>query len=571
MAIQETLWRFILAFWWVSAAALLFGLLSKPLLRDAAVDSGLTTKISPVETSPARETSLLPSAAPRSGKVVLAAPARRTHLHTASTGSTVVGFSSARRANPAAKSASSTAAVATTGMVVSRTSRARYANRPESAKKTIAMADVSSRSTDPPSEMTSPVQGESAGAWSTIEMAVVKLRDSISSAQKRLLDETGISVHGLLDVGTNYNFNQPATGNNLYRVFDYLGDSGFEPNQAELYVSRSVPNQPGFVVDLNFLNTAEVMHGLTAYYGDQLGPNNPTEWLDPTQVYLTYTVPVGSGINLSAGRQVSLIGFEYIPSWNNINFNQSIDLMYSLGEPFTVTGLRGTYSFNKYLGATLGLNNGWDTIASKNLFQTTEAQLSLTPSESLIWNFQAMYGPSTGAQSGSKRGLANTTVSWKTPYKPLQLGFEYLFADQSAPVQVSPLTESPAYTDSLLYPQAQPIRDSVWWSGVGLWDAYNPTDALQLATRGEWFGDSSGARSGIAQNLGEVTETLSYSLPFFSNVTARLEYRHDISSKQPFPNSGPIVTFVCPAGRCASTAHTYSGQDTFETALILKF
>jgi hypothetical protein len=102
------------------------------------------------------------------------------------------------------------------------------------------------------------------------------------------------------------------------------------------------------------------MHGLTAYYGDQLGAN-PTGRLDPTQVYLTYTIPVGRGINLSAGRQVSLIGFEYIPSWNNINFNQSIDLMYSLGEPFTVTGLRGTYSFNKYVGATLGLNNGWDT------------------------------------------------------------------------------------------------------------------------------------------------------------------------------------------------------------------
>ena len=98
--------------------------------------------------------------------------------------------------------------------------------------------------------------------------------------------------------------------------------SSFEPNQAELYVSRSVPNQPGFVIDLNFLNTAEVMHGLTTYYGDQLGSHNPTGWMDPTQVYLTYTVPVGSGINLSAGHQVSLIGYEYIPSWNNINFNQ---------------------------------------------------------------------------------------------------------------------------------------------------------------------------------------------------------------------------------------------------------
>ena len=101
--------------------------------------------------------------------------------------------------------------------------------------------------------------------------------------------------------------------------------------------------------------------------------------------------------------------------------------------------------------------------------------------------------------------------------------------------------------------------------------AYNPTDTLQFATRGEWFDDSSGARSGIQQNLGEITETVSYSVPFFSNVTARLEYRHDISSEHPFSSSGPFVTFACPAGRCISTAHTYSGQDTLESALILKF
>jgi hypothetical protein len=546
MATQDRLWQLVLLSWWFSAAALVLGLTTKPLLRAAATEnSAPATMLAPPESSPAVTVSVPSTAPARSAKraVVANSPARRTHLFRA----------------------------ASTRVALGKTQPATSAIRPVSPMATIAMADVPTRSTDPPEQAASPTRPETVGTLPMIEAAASKLSDGISSAQKRLVDETGITVHGLLDFGTNYNFNQPATGNNLYRVFDYFGASSFEPNQAELYVSRSMPNQPGFVIDLNFLNTAEVMHGLTSYYGDQAGANNPTEWMDPTQAYLTYSVPVGSGINLSAGRQVSLIGFEYIPSWNNINFNQSIDLLYSLGEPFTVTGLRGAYSFNKYLAATIGLNNGWDTIATKNVFQTMEAQLSLTPTEDLTWNLQGMYGPSTGAQSGSKRALANTTLAWKTPYKPLQLGFEYLFADQSAPVIFSPLTESPAYTNPLLSPQAQPIQHSVWWSGVGVWAAWNPTDALQLATRGEWFDDPSGARSGIAQNLGEITETLSYSIPFFSNLTARLEYRHDISSEHPFPNSGPVVTFVCPAGRCVSTAHTYSGQDTFETALILKF
>jgi hypothetical protein len=547
MVIHDRFWRLVLLFWWFSAGALVLGMVSQRLLRSA-IENGAAPPmaiVAPAESSSARPVMVPPPTVPCSPAHVVHSVSRTHHI---------------RHSGP--RSAEITLA---------ESEKAPSTTHPASPRAAIAMADRASLSILRPVEATRPIRALTAGTVPTIEAAASKLNDQVASTQKWLVDKTGITVHGLLDFGTNYNFNQPATGNNLYRVFDYFGASSFEPNQAELYVSRSIPNQPGFVIDLNFLNTAEVMHGITSYYGDQPGTHNPTGWMDPTQVFLTYTIPVGSGVNFSAGRQVSLIGFEYIPSWNNINFNQSIDLMYSLGEPFTVTGLRGAYSFNKYLAATIGINNGWDTIATKNMFQTIEAQLSLTPTENLTWNLQGMFGPSTGVQSGSKRALANTTAAWKTPYKPLQLGFEYLFADQSAPVFFSPLTESPAYKNPLLSPQAHPIQHSVWWSGVGVWAAYNPTDALQLATRGEWFGDSSGARSGIAQNLGEITETLSYSVPFLSNLTARLEYRHDFSSEHPFPNSGPLVTFVCPAGRCISTAHTYSGQDTFETALILKF
>ncbi len=439
------------------------------------------------------------------------------------------------------------------------------------SKKSIEVASASQDVGTHESVGSKPVEIEQTGGLSSFERSVNSTANWISSARKTLADKTGISIHGLLNFGTNYNFNQPAPGNNLYRVFDYFGASSFEPNQAEFYLNRSVANQPGFVIDLNFLNTAEVMHGLTSYYGDQLGPHNPTGWMDPTQVYLNYTVPIGSGLNLQAGKYTSLIGYEYIPTWNNTNFNQSIDLLYSLGEPFTVTGIRANYAFDKYAAATLGLNDGWDTIATRNVLQTLEAQLSLTPTESITWNMQGMFGPSTGTQSGSKRGLANSTLSWKTPCKPLQLGFEYLFVDQSAPVLYSPLAEGPAYTNPLLASSAQPIRHSVWWSGVGLWAAYNLTDSVQLATRGEWFDDPSGARSGIEQNLGELTETLNYSIPVISGLAARLEYRHDFSTAHPFPNAGPNVNFPCLAGTCTATAHTYSGQDTFETALLLTF
>ncbi len=348
MAIQDRFWRLVLVFWSISAAALVFGLLSKPLLPALVPENSAppTMVAQPGRSAPTRAGSVRPTAVRVRAKRDVVAHLSGRIVHASSATSTETATSKTGHASPASRSDSPPAA--------------------------IALVDVPGPSSNPPIEAISPTQPETAVTLPIIEVAAKQFGDGISSAQKWMVDEAGITVYGLLDLGTNYNFNRPATGNNLYRVFDYFGASGFEPNQAELYFSRSMPNQPGFVVDLNFLNTAEVMHGLTSYYGDQQGSHNPTGWMDPTQVYLTYTAPVGKGLNLSAGRQVSLIGFEYIPSWNNINFNQSIDLLYSLGEPFTVTGLRGTYPFSEYLSATIGINNGWDTIATRNLFRPSK-------------------------------------------------------------------------------------------------------------------------------------------------------------------------------------------------------
>jgi hypothetical protein len=400
-------------------------------------------------------------------------------------------------------------------------------------------------------------------------MAYADAVSLLSFARSSLTDATGIDFHGTFDLGVNYNFNQPAAGNNLYRAFDYFGASNFEPNQLELYFSRASAGWlPGFVIDLNFLNAAEVLYGNTTYYGRTHGAWNPCGWMDPTEVYLTYTLPLGTGLTVMAGRQTTLIGLEVIPTWNNINYNQSVGLLFALGEPLTDTGIRAVYSLNRYATVTLGINNGWDTIASKNLFQTVEGQLALTPWEDLSWNIQGTYGPATGSQAGSKLGAADTTILWKTPFRPLQVAMEYLYASQTAPVYYTPVVEGPAYPNPLTAPAANPIQSSVHWQGVGSWIVYDVTPNLRLATRGEWFSDPEGARTGVAQTLADITETLSYQLPWVAGLTGRLEYRYDLSGHHPFPNAGPYVTFPCFGDICRQTAHTYSGQPTLEAALI---
>src|SRR5271170_7107424 len=82
-----------------------------------------------------------------------------------------------------------------------------------------------------------------------------------------------------------------------------------------------------------------------------------------------------------------------------------------------------------------------------------------------------------------------------------------------------------------------PIPHQVSWSGAAGYIVYDLNDNIEFATRGEWFRDSNGARSGLRQTLGEITETLNYKVPQVTGLLGRLEYRHDESSQKPFFNS----------------------------------
>ena len=57
-----------------------------------------------------------------------------------------------------------------------------------------------------------------------------------------------------------------------------------------------------------------------------------------------------------------------------------------------------------------------------------------------------------------------------------------------------------------------------------------------FALRGEWFSDPDGYRTGIEQDLREVTGTFKWQMT--ENLQARLEFRHDWSNKDVFDDGG---------------------------------
>lgn len=434
----------------------------------------------------------------------------------------------------------------------------------------------------------------------TIGQHVGSVEKDVSDLKTDITTNLGIQVHGLVDTSYNYNTNHPDTSGgskgginccssggsiNQYRAFD-VNANGFELEQFNLHIARTDTGGVGFVSDLNFGQVANSIAAATRYSNNSLSlTSTSSSFFDPTQAYLTYTVPVGTGINLELGRFVTLLGAEVIPVYNNQNYNESRSLLFTLGEPLTHTGLRAIYAFNPNISLTLGVNNGWDDVADNNDGASVEGELSLNPTSNISLVLNGIYGPEQVNRGNTQRWAIDPIATWHTPITGLQLIGEYLYADEGGPVAVTPqyseqgnrfcnpvsitvpfCTTAPGFTTG---PNGTiNILNSVSWTGAAGYIVYDWTPQVEFAVRGEWFDDSDGARSGLRQTLGEFTGTISYKVPKVNGLLTRLEYRLDQSSAKPFFGNSVIggsgLNSTLPA-------HTYSGQDTFMADAIYSF
>ncbi len=111
----------------------------------------------------------------------------------------------------------------------------------------------------------------------------------------------------------------------------------------------------------------------------------------------------------------------------------------------------------------MGVNNGWDDPSSRNEGKSVEGELSVTPTDSISFLLNGIYGPEQQDHSNSKLGAIDPILTWKTPLKGLQLIGEYLYASETGPIAVTPLPTS--YGNMLtgtsgVYSRGRPGRDS---------------------------------------------------------------------------------------------------------------
>lgn len=329
-----------------------------------------------------------------------------------------------------------------------------------------------------------------------------------------LLGSTTLS--GFVDGYYGANFNHPASHTNQFRNFD-IATNQFGLNMIELIVDKTpdaAASRLGYHVSLGFgqaMNTVNSLEGK-----DTSGAGQFAQYLK--EGYLSYLVKVGKGLQVDAGKFVTLAGAEVIESKDNWNYSRGLLFAYAI--PYYHYGLRAKYTFNDKAAITGYLMNGWNNIVDNNSGKTIGVSLALTPTKKFGFIENYIGGPEGANNNGDWRHLSDTVVTYNPTGKlSLMANLDYGRGDQ-IPTTVDPFPNTTAY-----------------WTGIAGYLKYALSGTVNASARYEHFDDHNGfatavgppiAPAGTGQHMNEFTGTLERTIA--SHLITRLEFRRDMSN-----------------------------------------
>src|SRR5215813_3744801 len=312
---------------------------------------------------------------------------------------------------------------------------------------------------------------------------------------------------------------------NELRFYDHAG--GYTFNAAELSVkkdpSERYPFGYGAVITAGIDSQKNHSLGIFRDADDGAPLYRNTEKFDLPEAYVSYLVPLGSGLTLKAGKWATLIGYEGYETPKNLNFSRSF--LYTLGTPYTHTGGLISYQFTSWFGATLGLTQGWDNSDNNNGYVRPTGSFAFTSIDKLSATVNCLVGPEQNRNQMhggiNNRWIVDTTIIY-TGIDKVTLAVNFDFAGEE--------------NDPALVATRQDANSR--WGGVAGYAAYDLTKALRTALRAEYFSDPQGVRSsetiapGLKVDLWEITLTVEYKI--WRGLVGRLEYRHDEANRKVF-------------------------------------
>ena len=345
-------------------------------------------------------------------------------------------------------------------------------------------------------------------------LASVGAEPTVAPAEPAWIQE--VTLNGFLSTSYSYNFNRPASGTNQYRVFD-VNENTFALDEFELVMQKAVakPRDTGFRVDLTIGSSVPHVTASAGLFRDESGQAGD---LDVHQAFASWVAPLGSGLRVDFGKFVTHHGYEVIDGYDGWNDNASRSFLFGYAIPFAHVGVRGSYTFSPRLAGMVMLVNGWDVAVDNNDSKSVGGQLAWTPAAPLTVFLNGMYGPERTNDDSDPRKLLDLVTIWKMTDRVV-LGANADYGEERGAVQ-------PGQTAT--------------WSGVAGYVRTALGGPFSVALRGEYFADSDGARTGLAQYL--VEGTLTPEVRVSPRLLMRSDIRVDHSNRDAFEKASGHVT-----------------------------
>jgi hypothetical protein len=369
-------------------------------------------------------------------------------------------------------------------------------------------------------------------AEQTARRPLMYLLDQSGAAGR--LDQYGINIYGHIELGWTHNFDDPSTGQNAFRSFDFEHDE-HTLNQIDLTIARVVDYRQqkwdvGFLMEWMYGGDAGLIHanGIFDWYD---GVRDPENQFDPVQFYVDVTMPFLNGSRLRMGKFANLVGFESInPTQDFIGF-YSRSFVFGTGYPFTHLGALYTFDIDAArrwtltAGITRGDEQGFE---DNNDVPAFLGSLNWQINDRMSLYIANSTGPEQPGNDSDIRTTWDATFYWKPTDKCRFLANVYFIYDAAG----------------------DPVGDSGVLYAFAALGSYDFCKEARFKVRAEWFHDSDGLRTLENLDLFEVTAGLDI-IPFArrghallgENLIIRPELRWDFADEDVFDGSDNQFTF----------------------------
>lgn len=319
-----------------------------------------------------------------------------------------------------------------------------------------------------------------------------------------------------------YNFNR--TDKITGRSFDANHDE-FMLNKLKLAMERPVDFSAdkwdaGYRADLVFGQDAPLIQSA----GLNLGTHGDLE-----QLFGTVNVPIGRGLQISAGKMVTLMGVEVIEETVNPNWSEGNQFLFV--ENFAGLGAQLAYKWTEKIDTQFRVINGWDVVKDNNTSKSFMGRIGFAPDDKTSLALIGYGGPEqTGNSSAWRKGIELVASRKITDKLSTSIQLDYGHEDANAALPRS--------------------GDAKWYAG-GFWLAYDFCEKAGIAFRADYLKDKDGARTSgspftapfpanTGQDLSSLTLTLN--LKPIKDLQVRPEIRWDHSSGALFGGRSSQVT-----------------------------